>query len=240
MSNDEYQVRDDLADATAVEIVEMFKSRFGEKDSHLMFRRVMGQVLKTRFHEKNSLSENDLSWSMDFAVANHLGPQMQRILSLHRWLVEKGHDDANPWDLGHVDRYASWIADEPGFKAFAVQRQSLTYFVTLKPRTRFEVEGESVRVVDDLEMHIRIATVSESSRATWRPELTDFDWLKDQSTAEKTSYLRYGDIRDRGYVVSLKPSVIGEGWRADRVLIDYTMLTHLVYDLASLIDSMED
>lgn len=240
MSLCEYEQRDKLADETAQEIVELFKFRFGEKDSNLMFRRVMGQVLKTRFHERNSLSENDLSWSMDFAVANHLGPQLPRIVSLHQWLVEKGHDGENPWDVGYCDRYASWIADQPDFKAMAIQTHSLTYMVVLVPKQRFADKGGELTVADDWAMHIRVATTADYSRKTWRPELHDFKWLELQSTAEATSYLRYGDCRDRGYVVSLKPSTLGEGWDAEHVLVDYRQLTYLVYDLASLIDSMRD
>lgn len=236
---DHHQQRD-FAVALGKQIIDLMNEQVGEKDQYLLKRTVIGEVLKGFFYSPSDLSENNIGWAVDHAVAQQLGGQIPRLLALHKYLIENNCAPGTEWDLNHCDRYAASLANEPGFKVIAAQTQNYTYFVVLCKKTRFVDDSSGqIKAVDDWQVHIRQCTSARYSRDVMRKSLTDLEFLKTPDKAFESDYLRYADMRDRGYIVSVSPQLTGSGYEAERVMIDYCRLTHIVYDLASLIDSME-
>lgn len=219
------------------EVVELINQRIGgPKDPHLLRQVVIGKLLHSCFYNPNDLSQNCIDWGMGIAVGTQLYGQIPRILQLHEWLVAKGFSSENVWDVGYADRYACFVANEPSFKTIFVQRQSWSYMIVL--------HDEYARFKGDLpanwQLHLR-ATASPSGAKLLR-EPAHVQFLKTAGETFTNNHFRYRDMRDRGYLASVKNDKWGEVPRyvTERPMIDWEYLTSAVYDLASLIDSMEE
>lgn len=193
---------------------------------------VLGEVLSKFLNDPLSLSENGIGWAVDQAVAIHMGPLIQKYLTLHKHMVTKGYTSMSPWVTGDGDRFAAVYCNEEttntesGMKAMAFQNQNFTFMVV---------------ITSEETLHIRQCTRARESFDFATDELADLSFLDQQSTALNHEYLRYGDCRDRGYLVSIVPNwVAPEQWRAEHVLSAYRRLQYVVYDLSSWIDSIED
>lgn len=230
----------DQVEPVASEILALIESKFGAGDPEFMFDKVMGAVLKkAAFHNRNDLSQNRIDWSVSHAVAAQVGPQIERMLKLHTWMMKKGYADGNEWDLGYADRYAVAVANEPDFKSFAVQTQNYTYMAALVRRDRYKDDSKE----EAWELHLRVATTSRYSREFMRAHLDPIamGWFVSKAKTFESPYFRYKDCRDQGYLLSLKPDIFGEeGWTCERALLDWHMLQHVIHDIASLVDSIEE
>lgn len=235
----EYRDRDKKADELGKRIAQMLKDELGEGDPYLLYRRTLGRVMaETCFHHTNDFSENFITWSVNHALSLRIEPIIERALALHSWLVEKGHNDENVWDLNHCDRYACYLANEPDFRAFAAQNQNYTWFVAMKKCKSFaDFDDGDIKQVEKWSINIRQAVANRSSSNGWRRDLDDFNFLKTENHARGHESLRYLDIRDAGYLLSAKPCIIAGDYEVEGSLSNWPRLGHVVYDLASLCDS---
>ena len=234
----EYQLKDAHADEVGKRIVQILREEFGEGDRDLLIRKALGRVMAdTCFHSLHDFSENFITWSVDHAINLRIEPIIERALTLHAWLVEKGHDDQNVWDVGHADRYACFLANEDDFKAFAAQNQNYTWFLAMEKRQTFT---DDYQLINKWSFNLRLCVAGWGSRNGWRRELDDFNYLKTKSLAYGHDSLRYQDCRDSGYLLSVKPELLAGQYSAEHSLLDWMKLGHVIYDLASLCDSTED
>lgn len=229
-----------LVEPTAKEILDLIESKFGSGDPEFMFDKVMGAVLKSAFCNRNDLSQNRIDWSVNNAVAAQVGPQVERMLKLHAWMIRRGYGYMKgEWDLGYADRHAVAVADERDFKSFAAQTQNYTYMVALVRRDRYLGDSK----VEAWEMHLRVATTSRYSREYMRAHLDPIamDWFASRAKTFESPYFRYKDCRDQGYLLSLKPAIFGEeGWTCEHAMLDWHLLQNVIYDISSLVDSIEE
>ncbi|WP_115292752.1 hypothetical protein [Ectopseudomonas mendocina] len=231
-------MKDARADEVGKRIVQILRDEFGEKDSDLLIRKALGRVMAdTCFHNRHDFSENFVSWSVDHAVSLRIEPIIERALALHAWLIEKNHDDQNVWDLGYADRYACFLANQEDFKAFAAQTQNFTWFVAMEKCKTFT---DDYQLIPKWSFNLRMCVAGGwGSRNGWRRGLDDFNYLKTKDLAYGHDSLRYQDCRDAGYLISVKPELLAGAYSTEHSLLDWKKLGHVIYDLASLCDSVE-
>lgn len=230
-------------DTAAEDILRLLNDRFPGDAAILDAPVVLGKVLQSAFHDPKSLSESLISRSMDHAIAAQIGPNIECYLAVHRFLVDNGHTDEEPWDIGYLDRYAAAFADDKGFKSFAVHTQNFTYLVVITTEQGFAPEldeaGRPTRIPIH-SVHLRLCCSQRSDEGYTLEDFANLGFLRDRHETFSRDYFCYQDGRDRGYLCSVTGHRFTDGWATRDTLERLSPLKSVTYDLASLVDTLRD
>jgi len=237
MPGDTIKNEERLIDDTVKEFERILADRFREHD-FINVPKVLGRLIQKKcFIGADSLSQNGIGWAIDHAVAEQLGPCIEGYLRIHRYLMDNGHHAGNPWDLGHLDRYAAAYGDTDYFKSFAVMTQNFTYLVVIEVSQELNWEAAKLgQVVYEpaYSLHIRQCCKSQSERDPMLMQLKDLDFLNYREITLKSAYFKHQDARDQGFLCSIRPEEMMQGrWRSSDALTNFLALEYVTKDLSS-------
>lgn len=213
-----------------------------------MVAEVLGRILATRHpYDPYALSSTEVPWMLDAYVAAVVGPLAKRLLAVHQHLVASGATAEAPYDFEHCDRYGVAFADAK-WKSMALRTQNYTYMVVLEPRSSFsELPDGQLTQIEGYAIHIRMCTAGRYSCDFSRPSFGSVAFLGDKASvcpeddrSSACDYFRYKDGRDRGYLCSVEPAIVGEGYRCENISWGsaYGYLRGVLQDLASHYDCL--
>lgn len=220
------------AEQTTKDILELIDSRASGTWSNLLLTDVLSRLLKSTFSKPTGFHESAISASVANAAAAQIGPQISAWIGLHQWMIQKGYTQSNEWDLGSVDRYACALADEETFKSFMLRTQSQTYLIAIELCEGFEEgpEGETLKV-QKLGVDIRMCQGPALQRSC------HLGFMLSKATALRSPYFNIKDTRDEGYLVSVRPNILGSGWTAGSTAPDWQRLGYAIQEFNSLVVS---
>ena len=217
-------------------------------DEHLddkdpsMLSQVIGELLADRqSYDRCTVSSTTVPWLLDAYTAAIVGPLAPSLLKLHQFLVRSGASPDKPFDFEHCDRYGVAFADAE-WKSMALKTQNYTYMVVLAPATAFLEDAEGNLTSEARwRIHLRICTASRYSYDCARTDFKALEFLRDFDAVypetgygdSANEYFRYKDGRDRGYLCSVGPDIIGPGYRTENISwgAAYSYLEGILYDM---------
>lgn len=228
---------------------------------------VLAELIDRFGHDKRDFESGTFEATISGCVGRAIMQEAESLVWLADTLRAKGYTEENQYDFGYVDRYAFSLLNTDKKKVFALRTQNVNYLVLLNRRyDGWEVhmrqwwdvipDGAEQYLPYALEKYIKGATLSLQDAIKLTKNLEGYandipgasypDRLRLQ--AFKDTYfavgedracagLRYGDARDRGYLVTAKQSVFGTP-EADKMTWNALTRMHYVwYDLLSAIDT---
>lgn len=241
--------------ALADDLVGQLRSRTDSKRDTFEIPSVLSMVFERLSKNERDLDSFALGQVVDYWVGRRVQATVEDCLALHAQLVRRGHDQAHKYDFGYADRYAFWAADRVGqidadlqavleracgesqgpadpdvyrleSKAFVLMAQSYSYFVLLQKR------------FGNWSIHVRRIYGQPGTGTRARPNLEMFTaGSLEVGEASAGEGLRYGDLRDAGYLVSVKDS-FGQPCADAAIKCDFGLLSVVMYDLNSAIDTL--
>lgn len=151
--------------------------------------------------------------AMDHFRAAQMTPVISSLAALHAALTSQRYvlDCDKSYGIGAGDRYVVAHAVDD-VRVLGFENQNYAYMVALKPKRVF-YEGGPTTVEERLQMHIRVFNqepchLSYTHTDCRELPLNAFGAAASANRTEgASSYLKYGDLRDRGYVMSIKPAM---------------------------------
>lgn len=242
------QRRDALVSKLDAVLQESLQS--SDDDPELLAVAIGRLMSKRKTGDKFTTDDSGFKWMADAYTADIVGPLAPALLKLHRFLVNHEGTPDHPHDFEGGDRYGAAFADQ-NWKSMAFQTQNYTYMLVLQPSPTFSKseEGELVSH-SSWAVHIRLCTASHHSYDYARPSLNSLDFLQDYDAVypeigygkKSNEYFRYKDGRDRGYLCTVEPEMVGQRFRAKDSLWGpaHSYLNGVLYDLGchcSLLES---
>jgi hypothetical protein len=193
---------------------------------------VLTGLLASTFTKPTGFEELVISESIASAAAAHIGPQVQTWLALHQWLVENGFTHGNDWLLDFPERYVCAMADEESFKSLVMRTQSQTFMIAIEICEGFEdgADGQTVKV-QKLGIDIRMCQNPSLQRSS------HLGFMLSKATALRSPYFNLKDASDKGYIISVRPEILGKGWVAGAVAPDWQILGYVIREINSLVVS---
>jgi len=214
----------------------------GSRDDPELMAVAIGRLMsKRKTGDRFTTDGSGFKWMADAYTADIVGPLAPDLLKLHQFLVCHGGTPEHPYDFDGADRYGAAFADED-WKSMALWTQNYTYMVVLQPSTTFS-RSEAGELVSHSSwaVHIRLCTTSHYSYDYARPSPSSIDFLKDYDAVypeigygkKSNEYFRYKDGRDRGYLCTVEPEMVGQRFRAKDSLWGpaHSYLSGVLYDL---------
>ncbi|MHC5194879.1 hypothetical protein ACYSUW_14090 [Pseudomonas frederiksbergensis] len=229
MSFSEYNAHRVNTQQTTQDVLSLIESRAAGPRGEQLLTEVLSRVLQSAFTKPSGFVETVISESLANAAAGHVGSQIKGWIALHQWMVKEGYTHGNEWDLGSADRYACAMADEDGFKSFVLRTQSQTFLIAIELCEGFELgsRGETL-TVPKVGIDIRLC----QSPALQRP--CHLGFMLNKPEALRSPYFFCKGPEDRGYVVSVRPDILGSGWTAGKRAPDWQLLAYAIQELNSL------
>lgn len=203
---------------------------------------IMGMLMaKRKSYDHFTTKDNGIDWMMDAYTAQIVGPLANDLLRLHQFLVSVGATPETPHDFEHCDRYGAVFSDGD-WKSMALMTQNYTYMAVLQPAVSFDEDADGqLQKHDKWAIHIRICTKDKYSHDYARPNFSSLAFLGDYDKVhpeigygdKANEYFRYKDGRDQGYLCSVQPNMVGDGFRTENSLWGsaFSYLGSVLYDL---------
>lgn len=156
----------------------------------------------------------DIELIADHFYAAQFSKLIPRLVDLHETLVKGNHDTQNALEVGSCDRYASYVKCDHGQKVIAYRNQNVSLVIVLTPAKclDFSVESGSFPIFETHQLSVRQITQKRDGLDFFACDFNvNYDKVlgKYVKTAwggyRDSEYFRYDDLRDRGFVITVKP-----------------------------------
>lgn len=231
---------------------------------------ILAELLERFSHDRRDFQSCTFEATLGVCVGRVITHETNNLVWLADTLHAQGYTEENQYDFGYADRYAFSLENTEKRKVFALRTQNVNYLVLMVSRYRgWElhmrewwdvlpaaaerylpyglekyIKGETLTLDEAMRLSRRFGEYADDLPGVDFPErlrlqafkATGFVVGKDSACAG----LRYGDARDRGYIVTIKgsPFDIPE---ADKMTWHSLSRLHYVwYDLLSAIDTFRE
>jgi hypothetical protein len=237
-----------LVEITANTVISVLEKNLAAPDDQFKYEEVLAKLMLHKdYRDVGSFGNLHMESAIDHYTAKRVGDMSEGLVALHGFLVKHGATAKSPYDFGHADRYGVAFANEEDFKTMAFQTQNYTYMIVLVKAHWYS--GEKFESNDCWTVHLRYATTGKYTPQFARPEFGKLKFLNDRvkSGAKKyddgaSSYFRYHDFRDQGYICSVTHELCGPNWDTEGTIHGYSMLKSVFFDVSchiSMIDEYE-
>lgn len=256
-----------MIDQTIASILPLLKEQTFSPTERVTVPEILAHLLAAFDHDPRELGHYTLERAFDLYAGKKVMGLLDDLLWLNATLIQHGYTTTRQFDFGYADRYAYTLHDAPDLKAFACQTQNINYLVVLAQRhgdwtihlrrwwepvaspagEHYKERFQAIKrkTFQDVVVHASEAAERFSDHLPGvqyvrRPDLAMYDTSGYVvGMPHSCPGLRYGDMRDAGYLLSVKQTPFGIP-KGDEVLITYRRLKYVLYDMISAIDTFRE